>query len=190
MIQYRLDGGSVSNYVNPLSLSDGVHVIDYRSVDAAGNEEAVKSITIPVDRTGPAIVINPTSDFVSDSRVTIAWNATDALSGVTGFEVSLDGGPSDSVGMAKEHVFLLVDGEHTVTVSAIDAAGNSAQKSVRFRTDTNVFSLSGPYHGAPTIGGIIGLVAVGVLLFRKLRPRKPSRLEDLTPITPETINER
>ena len=190
VILYRLDGGSVSNYVNPLSLSDGVHVIDYRSVDAAGNEEAVKSITIPVDRTGPAIVINPTSDIVSDSRVTIAWNATDALSGVTGFEVSLDGGPSDSVGMAKEHVFLLVDGEHTVTVSAIDAAGNSAQKSVRFRTDTNVFSLSGPYHGAPTIGGIIGLVAVGVLLFRKLRPRKPSRLEDMTPIAPETINER
>jgi hypothetical protein len=190
LIQYRLDGGSVTNYVNPLSLSDGIHFIDYRSVDVAGNQEALKSITVHVDRSAPVLAINPTYDVFTDTHVPISWKATDAPSGVARFEVSLDGNPFESVEMAMEHTFLVTEGDHTVTVWTIDAAGNSAQQSIRFRVDTNVFSISGPYHGAPTIGGIVALVAIGLVLFWKLRPRRPSRLEEMKPVAPETIEEK
>ncbi len=57
----------------------------------------------------------------------------------------------------------VADGSHTVTVSAIDLAGNSQAVSVNLTVDTNPFSPTGPYGSGPLIG-LIGTIVVGVLL--------------------------
>jgi hypothetical protein len=53
---YRLDGGSWNAYVQPFTVKgDGVHGLEFKSEDAAGNREAAKSVMIKVDGTPPTM---------------------------------------------------------------------------------------------------------------------------------------
>jgi len=55
---YRLDGGLWMTYTEPFTVkSDGEHVIQYYSVDNAGNVEDVKSGEFKIDQTPPTIEI-------------------------------------------------------------------------------------------------------------------------------------
>ena len=62
---------------------------------------------------------------------------------------------------------------------AVDAAGNNAYASVTVRVDTNLFSPSGPYAGAPTyaILAVVAAVSIALVLLRRRRGRQ-------TPPTP------
>lgn len=53
---YRLGGGAWSMYTQPVTLTaaSGIHLFEYKSVDQAGNEEQVKSLTLKVDRESPS----------------------------------------------------------------------------------------------------------------------------------------
>ena len=61
--EYRLDAGSwvrgTSVTVAALAdhSNDGVHTVDYRSVDIAGNTEATQSVTVKIDTTAPVISV-------------------------------------------------------------------------------------------------------------------------------------
>ncbi|MEW6568782.1 MAG: hypothetical protein AB1449_11585, partial [Chloroflexota bacterium] len=66
------------------------------------------------------------------SKVTVTASAADAVSGLVGFEVSLDGD-----GWAPYSGPVTVsDGEHTVELRAMDAAGNYASQSLEVRVHT------------------------------------------------------
>ena len=54
--QFRVDGGSIQTYTEPFNVTaDGVHTVEYRSVDYAGNIEDWKSVEFAIDQTPPMI---------------------------------------------------------------------------------------------------------------------------------------
>jgi hypothetical protein len=54
--QFRVDGGSIQTYTESFNvIADGVHTVEYRSVDYAGNIEDWKSVEFAIDQTKPYI---------------------------------------------------------------------------------------------------------------------------------------
>ncbi len=174
---YRLDGGPELPTTGYLLLREGVHEIAYRSTDVAGNAEPEGRTTVKVDPTPPAfrVAYAVVSSLGAATRpdVVVTWDAADATSGLDRFEVSVDGSAFESVGTSFSVARTLPDGTHTVRVRAIDVAGNVAEAVISFRVDTNVFSPTGPYAGAPTyaIAAALALAAAVGLLLRRRRGR-------------------
>ena len=170
---YRLDGGGTQDYSGPIILSEGVHLINATATDVAGNI-AVHSIEIRVDAIPPVLQLKGLAATVTTGIVTVSWTGNDSTSGVSGYEVSVDGEVRQRVEMSSSFTTRLTDGAHTITVWAFDVAGNSVSESVTFRIDTNIFSPSGPYAGAPTYGIIVAAAVVaGFVLWRRRRRMSP-----------------
>jgi hypothetical protein len=163
---------------------DGVHTLSYRATDVVGNVEATHTLQISIDATPPKLEISPHPSFLRQGDVIISWTGTDATSGIARYEVSVDADVYRSVGLSTSSPFLLSDGEHTIHIRAIDAAGLQTNRSAHVTVDSNVFSLTGPYGGAPTIAipAVIAVVAV-VLFFRRRGGRGPNRKTDDGPST-------
>ena len=102
---------------------------------------------------------------------TVSWSGYDNISGISGYEVSVDRGVRHSVGLNASFTGSLPDGSHTITVWAVDAAGNTVSRSVTLNVDTNIFSPSGPYAGTPTYSIIVAAAAVAGFFFWKRRRR-------------------
>ena len=52
--EYDLDGAGWKPYLRPIAIgADGVHTLTYRSTDAAGNTEAVRTLVVRIDATAP-----------------------------------------------------------------------------------------------------------------------------------------
>ncbi|TMD03622.1 MAG: hypothetical protein E6J01_15825 [Chloroflexi bacterium] len=52
--EFSLDGAGFVPYASPLSVSgDGVHRLEFRSTDKAGNVEATQSVAVKIDQTAP-----------------------------------------------------------------------------------------------------------------------------------------
>ncbi|MGQ4666063.1 OmpL47-type beta-barrel domain-containing protein [Metabacillus halosaccharovorans] len=143
---YSLDGGTTwETYTEPFVVSqDGEHKIKYYSKDNAGNsEEAVTLDTVKLDQTGPVIDIDGPTDesYMDDQTVTVNYKVSDKLSGVNDSSIvaKLDG---QSIEYGTDiSLYKLSLGEHVLTVSAVDQAGNSASKKVSFKTTTSISSL-------------------------------------------------
>ncbi|MGO4497289.1 hypothetical protein AB4114_15495 [Paenibacillus sp. 2RAB27] len=55
---YRIDGSEWSTYSQPVTLSVyGVHTLEYKSTDQAGNEETAKSLTLKLDNVAPTLSV-------------------------------------------------------------------------------------------------------------------------------------
>jgi hypothetical protein len=83
---YRIDGGNAQTGTQ-VSLSDeGVHSLEYWSVDRAGNAEAHKTVTVRIDKSSPTIshafvpLANSNGWFKDD--VSVRFTCDDALSGI------------------------------------------------------------------------------------------------------------
>jgi hypothetical protein len=85
---YTLDGGSQQTYALPVKVSgDGLHTLNFWSVDKAGNTETAKSQALRIDATAPNLVWGsptpaPNANGWNNSAVDIPYTATDNLSGV------------------------------------------------------------------------------------------------------------
>jgi Big-like domain-containing protein len=146
----QLDGGpeallpASSTEYSFEELSEGVHQITLVAVDAVGHSQ-VESASFMVDLTGPSVAIeSPSGDFLGTSTVSVSWTAADVGSGLAEVDVSVDGGtPSILPGTARSAtVSALSDGPHTIRVTAIDAARNTASASVSVTIDTTVPSVT------------------------------------------------
>ena len=117
-----------------ITLSEGIHMITRTALDSAGNNTSDGPVTVSVDLTPPAsLFTNPPegSSVVSSGSVQLAGITTDALSGPSTAEISLDGGSSwQSLSLSSgqwgfswdtSHV---PDGTYPVYVRASDSAGN------------------------------------------------------------------
>lgn len=123
----ELDGAPFS------ALSEGAHVLAWRSVDNVGNAEAWKSLALRVDLTAPQSTLSVGAPVVSlfgvdlvtpESSLTIA--AADPVSngvasGVAGTDYSVDG----AAAQAYAGPFHLSAGRHTVAFWSVDRAGNA-----------------------------------------------------------------
>lgn len=120
--EISVDGGAWKS--SATVSGDGVHNVDGRVVDKAGNQ-ATQSGEIRIDGTPPSVDAELSGTLGQEgwyvSAVTVTASASDALSGVAGVQVSLDGG-----GWQNAPLVVTIDGTHSLRVRASDAAGNQA----------------------------------------------------------------
>lgn len=139
---YRIDGGAWQVYKHPFILRDGVHTIEYYSVDVIGNKENVKEKEIKVDSSAPSLeIIEPINYLYIFNRkilplranisiilgkITITAYANDSLSGLNKTNVYIDGEKVKESNQSK--INYTIDnpmiGFHTIKIVAIDSAGN------------------------------------------------------------------
>jgi predicted RNA-binding protein with TRAM domain len=112
---------------------DGTRKIEVYSVDNATNVETNKNVSVNIDTVAPTLAITQANGTSFASATPgINWTAADATSGLDHFEVSIDGGAATTVNGTELGTVLssLTNGQHNVTVKAVDVAGNSMTKTV------------------------------------------------------------
>ncbi|MEM4264493.1 MAG: Ig-like domain-containing protein [Thermoplasmata archaeon] len=167
--EVKIDSGSwrsveLVNETNISSIQDGIHNVSVRATDLAGNR-VVQSIVLMNDRTSPVVAkLSPiTGTTVTTSTVLLSWSGSDSTSGIDHFEIKIDDDAWMDVATVNEYqIDNLPSGSHTVTVRAIDRAGNVDTRTTVFTVDTDAFSLSGPYSGVPTLL-IIALIIIAII---------------------------
>ncbi|MEF8874503.1 MAG: helix-hairpin-helix domain-containing protein, partial [Candidatus Thermoplasmatota archaeon] len=119
-------------------LEDGEHSVEVRAV---GEHESLStdSVNFIVDTLPPEIeIVSPEEGMVlAENSVTVEWDYDQAISGMDRFEIRLDGGEWNEVGVFTEYEFSdLSEGEHTVEIRAVDNAGNEGEETVSFEVST------------------------------------------------------
>ena len=166
--QYRVDGGSFQSGATvsipaPADHSnDGLHTVEYRSTDNAGNAEVLRSVTVRIDTTLPITTDNAPAGW-SNAAVTVTLTANDALSGIASTEYRVDGGsfqngasvliPAPADGSN--------DGAHTIEYRSADNAGNTeplTTATVRIDTTLPTGSISAPTEGL-RVNGVVPVTA-------------------------------
>jgi hypothetical protein len=76
--EYNLDGAGWVAYTGPVTISaEGIHTLQYRATDVAGNVEAAKSLTVRLDTTGPEAALQ-----YDAARRDVALGGRDATAGM------------------------------------------------------------------------------------------------------------
>ncbi|MGE0726051.1 MAG: Ig-like domain-containing protein, partial [Alphaproteobacteria bacterium] len=121
----KLDDGSYSEVSDPLALSglsEGVHTLLVRAIDAAGNEDTTPAEHVwTIDTTPPdTTILGAPSGLVASAAAAVTFTGeADAT-----FEANLDGG-GWSAAASPLALAGLGEGAHTLLVRAVDAAGNA-----------------------------------------------------------------
>jgi len=133
---YRLNGGIWNTYASPLSLSQGKHLLEYRSVDKAGNWEMVKVLEIDVDTNPPTVDaqtdLTPVNDWYR-SPVEVVLTASDVMDPDLAVRYRQDGGAWT---VYEGPMTIEGDGTHLLEYEAEDDAGNIGHGSLTIRIDT------------------------------------------------------
>ncbi len=140
------------------ALADGSHSVTATARDEAGNvSPASMAVHFTVDTVAPAspVIISPTRNEVVTTATPVITGTAEAGSSVQVFVdgvmvgvVTADATGAWSLALAAGQT--LVDGPHTVTAVASDAAGNASAPAVQ------PFTVSVPVDGGPGDGGLDG----------------------------------
>ncbi|TML32047.1 MAG: hypothetical protein E6G35_03040, partial [Actinobacteria bacterium] len=83
---FRLDGGAQQTGTSVAISSEGVHTLQFWSVDKAGNTEAARTVQVLIDKTPPTINHTqsppPNVNGWNNGNVTVTFSCADALSGL------------------------------------------------------------------------------------------------------------
>jgi PKD repeat protein len=125
-IHYSVDGGAenvvTTNEVSFTISTQGIHTITYYSVSIANLTESVQTSTVNIDWTAPTIdITSPAQDemFFPTSVIDLQYTVTDNVDANPTITVDPSSFPSP-----------LPLGDLTITITATDAAGNTATKSI------------------------------------------------------------
>lgn len=137
----------------------------------------MSSVAIDVDYSVPTISRGTSGDAVIPLDGTLSWIGSDAPSGIVRYEVSIDGGPYQSLGTEASVTQTWTEGAHVAAVKAFDAAGNEATLTFPFRVDPTAepqagTALPGPAQAIPFVGMAIGLALLGLGAMAGARRRK------------------
>jgi len=129
---YKIDHGMWQIYAEPFILSvDGVCLIEYFSIDNAGNQEEVKSAIINIDKTKPEIELEyevTGGNQWTGWEITFTAKATDSTSGMDRVEFYLNNTLQETVvGSGPTYTWILYPypNQHiTIYALAYDIAGN------------------------------------------------------------------
>jgi hypothetical protein len=142
--QYAADGGALQDGTSITLSTEGEHTLTYRSTDKAGNVEALQTAVVRIDKTAPTIK----HAFDPSSYADGSWTNQD----VTVSFVCADQGAS-GVAECTAPVTKSAEGEHTVTGTARDGAGNAATDSASVRIDKTEPALSADVSGQKNAAG-------------------------------------
>ncbi|KPL80000.1 hypothetical protein SE18_25810 [Herpetosiphon geysericola] len=136
--QYRINGSQWMKYNQRLYIeSEGVHILEFRSVDRAGNIEQDHSQQVKIDKTPPQLDawLNQL-DYLRLDMLTLNYTATDRVSGVYTVTANLLG---DAITKNRPYELLWPPvGQHTLSVVAQDFAGWTSSQSLPFSLSTNL----------------------------------------------------
>ncbi|MEW6568452.1 MAG: hypothetical protein AB1449_09880 [Chloroflexota bacterium] len=134
-----LDGDGWAPYSGPITLADGEHTLALRAIDVAGNV-GTESLDVRVDTRPPDLTLSVGRAFCPGCGevLDLALDIQDMGSGVAEWSLSADGvGIASGNGPASETFAWdgsgLGAGTHTITFSARDVAGNTAETSATVR---------------------------------------------------------
>jgi cyclophilin family peptidyl-prolyl cis-trans isomerase len=146
---------------------EGLHHVTFTAQDPTGNNALPNTFSFTLDTIAPTIAINSPADgqtFAADP--TITGTVTDA-DGVQALQASVDGGAAqavtfDSSGNFSFNAATGTNGQHTVTFTSQDLAGNQATTATLTYTvaQTAAVTITSPGDGQsftadPTIGGTV-----------------------------------
>ncbi len=128
--------GPGARSATPPALSEGVHTWTVTAVDGSGNTRTTAPRVLTIDRTAPsAPQVQPVGPGgrAAGPMVPLSWSAAhDAVTGVAGYRVVVDGVPVASVpapGLTAR--VRMSPGVHTWRVVAVDGLGNEAASAER-----------------------------------------------------------
>ncbi len=126
---YQIDSGDYRTYDSTITIPEGIHEFRYYSIDLAGNKEQEQSLQLKVDSSPPSIdagvlPANMDHHYLAGEPITISYNATDTISGVSLLTANLNSTPI----INGEQISLSKPGEYVLTIAATDVAGNTAAK--------------------------------------------------------------
>jgi RHS repeat-associated protein len=147
-VPITVDPAGDFSYTSTLKLDgteDGAHTVTIMAVNGAGKMTS-RSDSFTLESKGPALTIqNPAQGFVTKTNETITGHAADAVSGVAGLSVQVDGGPAvkvttDASGNFSYTTALSLDGSadgaHTVLLTATNGLGTDSMASQTFTLAT------------------------------------------------------
>ena len=143
---YRINNGTWENYIAPVILQDdGIHMVEYYSIDNAGNKETLNLVEIKIDKAPPTIRISkPVANrlYIFDreiirlpfqirilGQITLEVFANDKASGIQKVQYIIDYGTRVDVTRAPfQYIYdesSLLRHRHVITAKAVDKAGNT-----------------------------------------------------------------
>ncbi|MEM0449737.1 MAG: NosD domain-containing protein [Methanomassiliicoccales archaeon] len=137
--QLRLNEGewssvSTSN-LYAIEVAAGYHEISVRAWDNV-EQWNVTSIRIIVDPFAPLIeMTSPIMQIIASNQISFAWSAVENITTILFFEVRVDNGTWQNVGLNQNIILELGEGEHKFEIRAMDAAGNFGNTSKLFLVD-------------------------------------------------------
>jgi hypothetical protein len=149
-LDYTLDGSNWIGLSSPASLPDGVHSLQVRASDLAGNTSHSQADEIKIDSLAPALTISESGTggangwYISPAQVSAS--AQDGGSGLAALEVSRNGAAWTAYAIP----ISLPDGTHSLSFWAEDMAGWVTEETRQIRVDTQAPDISGNING--TIG--------------------------------------
>jgi outer membrane protein assembly factor BamB len=151
---YSVDGGATQTYGSSFSIgAEGLHQVNFWSVDTLGNTESQQSVTIKIDLTGSTVQSSTAGTTAANnffrSAVQVTLTTADNLSGVASVYYRIDGGATNTY----TGTFVVSgDGIHSVEYWSTDVAGNSgASYNIPVKID-----MTGPVTQA-TLSGTLGM---------------------------------
>jgi lysophospholipase L1-like esterase len=133
-IRYRIDDTPWTVYRVPLQIPEGRHMVQYQGVDGNGSFGPSRNEYFDVDVTAPTVAASALG-LVLTPGDPLTWTGSDALSGIAGYSVSVDGGSLRMIGAQALLEGPWAAGSHSVIVRAEDGAGNVATTTITFRVD-------------------------------------------------------
>ncbi|MCD6572475.1 MAG: hypothetical protein J7K95_00045, partial [Thermoplasmata archaeon] len=128
---YSLDGGNFVKYAANFTVDeDGIHVIQFYSIDNRENSEDIKEAMIKIDKTPPLANITEYPPAITNIKnITFKWNGSDNLTPYENisFSYKLKGYDTIWNNWTKEKeitYFNLSEGNYTFMLRAKDEAGN------------------------------------------------------------------
>jgi len=144
--KYKVDNGNWVEYIKPIKIiNNGEHTIKYYSIDNAGNEEEMKTVTIKIDKTKPTVSIKTPDNGIYFfgkkifswfsiriiGKITIEAAANDNISGIQKVEFYVDGNLKYTDNKSQyEWTYdepAILFHRHAVKVKATDKAGNTKE---------------------------------------------------------------
>ena len=148
-VYLSLDGGTGIDVTGQSTytlsgVADGRHVVTVTASDRTGLS-ARASVAVTVDTHPPTVrILTPENGTtVSGSTLLLAWNATDAVSGLQTVEIALDDGPPLTATGRNYTLGGLTAGPHQVAVTAVDNAGLRATATAAFTVSLGPAGSSG-----------------------------------------------